>query len=63
MDKSFMGYTLYPVDDKMKEQVDNASHTVEEAALAGWVRGGAGTREMMTDPNFSKNQRPTDKSF
>lgn len=46
MEKSFMGYTLYPVDEKMKEFVENPSNTVEEAALKGWTRGGVPTREI-----------------
>ena len=45
MDKSFMGYTLYPVDDKMKEFTQNSSN-IEEVALNGWIRGGAPTREV-----------------
>lgn len=41
MDKSFMDYTLYPVDDQMR---NTAAHMVEDSALNGWVRGGAQTR-------------------
>jgi hypothetical protein len=39
MSQSFMGYTLQP----SAEQPD-PKYTVEEAALEGWVRGGADTR-------------------
>jgi len=46
MDKSFGAYSLYPTDSKMENQVKDASHTVEEAAMDGWVRGGQSTREM-----------------
>ena len=44
MEKSFMDYSLYPVDSTMQEYVSNPSYTVEEAALDGWVRGGSSTR-------------------
>lgn len=63
MNKSFMGYTLYPTDDNMTARVNNPAFTVEEAALGGWIRGGASTRDIYTDDNFSKNSRPSDKTF
>jgi hypothetical protein len=63
MEKSFMGYALYPTDAKMEEQVANPKYTVEEAALNGWVRGGATTREMSMDQIFSKNNRPVDTNY
>ena len=44
MSQSFMGYTLYPTDSNMEERVSNTKNTVEESAMNGWVRGGAGTR-------------------
>ena len=46
MEKSFGPYSLYPTDSKMENRVTDASNTVEEAALDGWVRGGMSTREM-----------------
>lgn len=49
MEKSFGPYSLYPTDSKMENQVKDASHTVEEAAMDGWVRGGMSTREMPSD--------------
>jgi len=63
MNKSFMGYTLYPTDDNMTNHVNNPAYTVEEAALGGWVRGGASTRDIYTDSNFSKNSRPRDNTY
>jgi hypothetical protein len=63
MEQSFMNYSLYPTDAKMKERVQNPAYSVEESALDGWVRGGMTTREMSTDKSFSKNNRPTDKFF
>ena len=44
MDKSFMPYQMYPLDAKMEERTQSSSHMVEEAAMDGWVRGGALTR-------------------
>ena len=36
----FADYALYPTDSKMEDRVTDASNTVEEAALDGWIRGG-----------------------
>lgn len=58
MDKSFAQYQLYPTDDKMEERVKDASYTVEEAALDGWVRGGQSTREMSNDEIMQHSNRP-----
>jgi hypothetical protein len=58
MDKSFANYSLYPLDSKMEEKVQNPKYSVEEAALNGWVRGGMATRDMSADPNMVKNNRP-----
>jgi len=55
MDKSFSGYSLYPLDSKMEEHVNNA----EETALNGWVRGGMLTRNMSADDSFRQNNRPS----
>lgn len=56
MEKSFGAYSLYPTDSKMENQVKDASHTVEEAAMDGWVRGGMSTREMPIDELSRKNR-------
>ena len=53
MSQSFMGYTLYPTDNKMEEQVTNTKHTVEESAMNGWVRGGAATRDMGNNNKYN----------
>ena len=53
-EKSFEEVSLYPVDSEMKRRVTDASHTVEEAALDGWVRGGANTRHMNADGRMKK---------
>ena len=44
MDKSFMPYQMYPLDAKMEERTQSSTHMVEEAAMDGWVRGGALSR-------------------
>ena len=59
MEKSFAAYSLYPTDDKMENRVKDASHTVEEAAMDGWVRGGSATREMSADEFMKQNNRPS----
>lgn len=58
MEKSFASYSLYPTDNKMEEHVNDPSNTVEEAALDGWIRGGASTREMSINEDMQKNNRP-----
>lgn len=57
MSQSFMGYSLYPTSDKMEQHVSDPKYTVEEAALDGWVRGGAPTREMAEDPYIKQTHR------
>lgn len=59
MDKSFSKYALYPTDNKMEERVHDSRFTVEEAAMNGWVRGGAATREMSSDAYLKQNNRPS----
>jgi len=54
MEKSFMDYTMYPSDAMMTERVANTAYTVEEAALNGWVRGGADTRNAAYGYNSKK---------
>jgi hypothetical protein len=58
MEKSFAQYSLYPTDSKMEERVNNPAFTVQEAALDGWLRGGATTRDMSMDPKMKQNNRP-----
>jgi hypothetical protein len=59
MEKSFANYSLYPLDSKMQEYVSNGSNSVEELAMNGWVRGGMLTRNMGSDDNYKKNNRPS----
>ena len=58
MTKSFMDYTMYPLDSEMKNRVSNTKNTIEESALDGWVRGGVQTRELAQDGAFAKDARP-----
>ena len=58
MSQSFMDYSLYPVDAEMKNRVNDTRNTIEESALAGWVRGGVQTRELAQDGAFVKQARP-----
>jgi hypothetical protein len=46
MEQSFMPYSLLITDYNMNERVANPAFTVEEAAMNGWVRGGADARSM-----------------
>jgi hypothetical protein len=58
MSQSFMDYSMYPTDAKMEEQVANPAHTIQEAALEGWVRGGILTRELSGDADFRQKSTP-----
>jgi hypothetical protein len=58
MEKSFAPYSLYPMDSKMESFVKDPKNTVQEAALDGWTRGGAATRDMAGDDGLVKNNRP-----
>tara|TARA_B100000925_G_scaffold201562_1_gene152783 strand:- start:1656 stop:2210 length:555 start_codon:yes stop_codon:yes gene_type:complete len=49
MDKSFTDLSTQPITGRMKQRVQNPRFNVEEAALDGWVRGGAPTRELPTN--------------
>lgn len=49
MDKSFTPYILQPLDNEMKERVENTALNVEESAMDGWIRGGAASRKMTAD--------------
>lgn len=59
MEKSFSNYSLYPLDSKMQEHVNNPTNSVEELAMNGWVRGGMLTRNMSSDEDYKKNNRPS----
>jgi hypothetical protein len=59
MEKSFSNYSLYPLDSKMQEHVNNPANSVEELAMNGWVRGGMLTRNMSSDEDYKKNNRPS----
>jgi len=44
MEKSFVDYSLYPLDAEQDKRVSNPDFVVQESALDGWVRGGSNTR-------------------
>lgn len=51
MDKPYTEQKDFPMFSSLKDRVTNATFSVEEAALNGWVRGGKSSREEVT---FSK---------
>jgi hypothetical protein len=55
MDKSFMGYSLYPTDNEMKERVSNGNYNFDVVGIP--------TRDITDDPNFRNIHRPTDNSY
>jgi len=46
MDKTFMNYEQYPLNDDLKQRFNDPSKSIEELAMEGWTRGGASTREI-----------------
>lgn len=54
MESSFSDLSTQPVTNKMKDRVTNSKYNVEEAALDGWVRGGAPTRELVRNTKYNK---------
>lgn len=60
MSQSFMDHSMHVLDDKMTERVNDPTHTVEEVAMDGWVRGGIMSRQMAGDQNhYSQQSRPS----
>jgi len=45
----------YPLQDKLKKNITNSKHLIEESAASGWVRGGLPSREMYTDEKYECN--------
>ena len=47
MDKTFIDYSEYPLDEKVKSRINNPANSIEELAFDGWTRGGVPTRELL----------------
>ena len=45
MDKPFINYSEYPLQDDIKSYINNPANQVEELAMNGWTRGGSSARE------------------
>lgn len=45
MNKEFIDYKKYPLNDDLKQRFNDPSRSIEEMALEGWTRGGVATRE------------------
>jgi len=56
MDKAYINYSDYPLMDDVKDRVTNPKFSVEEAALNGWTRGGASSRDMANDRTVMTNR-------
>lgn len=42
---TYMDISQYPMQNEIRDSVNNPSFLVEESALNGWIRGGASTRD------------------
>jgi hypothetical protein len=44
-ENTYIDYSQYPIHSKLLAKMNDPANSVEEAALSGWVRGGASSRE------------------
>jgi hypothetical protein len=44
-ENTYIDYSQYPIHSELLAKMNNPANSVEEAALSGWVRGGASSRE------------------
>jgi hypothetical protein len=56
-EKTYIDYDTYPIMDSIKEKVNNSSHTIEDSAMSGWIRGGIASRESGNDADFIVGNR------
>jgi len=48
-EKTFMDNQMYPLLDDIKSTITNPQYLIQEAAMDGWVRGGSGTRSVVSN--------------
>ena len=52
-EKPCIDYKTYPINDKIKQRVNNSAYTIENDAAPGWVRGGMSTRDMYKSSSYN----------
>ena len=48
----------YPMHDSLRTRINDPTFSVQESALAGWVRGGINTRELASQESGGGGARP-----
>ena len=51
---STLDYTITPMIDRLKEEVQNAKHIIPEDSMGAWVRGGLPSRQIVRNKEYMK---------
>ena len=51
---STLDYTITPMIDRLKEEVQNAKHIIPEDSMNSWVRGGLPSRQIVRNKEYMK---------
>ena len=47
-------YTITPMIDRLKDEVQNAKHIIPEDSMDSWVRGGLPSRQIVRNKEYMK---------
>ena len=51
---STLDYTITPMIDRLKEEVQNSKHIIPEDSMGAWVRGGLPSRQIVRNKEYMK---------
>ena len=51
---STLDYTITPMIDRLKEEVQNSKHIIPEDSMTSWVRGGLPSRQIVRNKEYMK---------
>ena len=49
---STLDYTLTPMIDRLKEEVQNSKHIIPEDSMDSWIRGGLPSRQIVRNKEY-----------
>lgn len=52
-EKPLIDYSSYPINDSIKQRVNNSAYSIENDAAPGWIRGGMSTRDMYKSNSYN----------
>lgn len=55
-EKPSMDYNSYPMNDNLRQRINNPAYCIENEAAEGWVRGGVASREMYKSSSYQTNE-------